>query len=78
MITAGTYPPVSIDLGKDEPGMSGDSAQKGAGYIFKNVSGPFLENVSGPFLENVSGPFLGPFLFLLRYASMMVVLDNRE
>ena len=21
MITAGTYPPISIDLGKDEPGM---------------------------------------------------------
>ena len=22
MITAGTYPPISIDLGKDEPGMT--------------------------------------------------------
>ena len=33
MISAGTYPPVSIDLGKDEPGMTLQYRQLERGYI---------------------------------------------
>ena len=33
MIVAGTYPPVSIDLGKDEPGMTLQYRQIEGGYI---------------------------------------------
>ena len=33
MITAGSYPPVSIDLGNDEPGMTLQYRQIERGYI---------------------------------------------
>ena len=33
MITAGTYPPISIDLGKDEPGMTLQYRDIERGYI---------------------------------------------
>ena len=33
MITAGTYPPVSIDFGKDEPGMTLQVRDIERGYI---------------------------------------------
>jgi len=33
MITAGTYPPISIDLGKDEPGMALQYRDVERGYI---------------------------------------------
>ena len=33
MITAGSYPPVSIDLGKDEPGMTLQYRDIERGYI---------------------------------------------
>ena len=33
MITAGTYPSISIDLGKDEPGMTLQYRQMERGYI---------------------------------------------
>ena len=33
MITAGTYPPISIDLGKDEPGMTLQYRDVECGYI---------------------------------------------
>ena len=33
MITAGSYPPISIDLGKDEPGMTLQYRDVERGYI---------------------------------------------
>ena len=33
MITAGSYPPISIDLGKDEPGMTLQYRNVECGYI---------------------------------------------
>ena len=33
MITAGTYPPISIDFGKDEPGMTLQFRDVERGYI---------------------------------------------
>ena len=33
MITAGSYPPISIDLGKDEPGMTLQREYREGGYL---------------------------------------------
>ena len=33
MITAGSYPPISIDLGKDEPGMTLQRRYREGGYL---------------------------------------------
>ena len=33
MITAGSYPPISIDFGKDEPGMTLQRRYRGGGYL---------------------------------------------